>query len=119
MTVPQKSLKGALQNALRLKCPNCGKSKVFKSYLKPIDQCLICHESFRHIRTDDAAPWLTILVVGHIVVPMAVAYEVNATWPIWVTIILWPFITISLAMLILPWAKSLFMAVIWATQTKS
>ena len=55
------------------RCPNCGKSKLFRGYLKQVDACPVCGERWGHIRADDAPPWLTILIVGHIIIPAAMA----------------------------------------------
>ena len=51
-------------------CPNCGKTPLFKSYLKQVAACANCGAEFSRIRADDAAPWLTIIVVGHLFLPL-------------------------------------------------
>ena len=104
-----------LTRALRERCPNCGEGKLFKSYLKQVGECSVCHEAYGHIRADDAPPWLTILIVGHIVVPMMVSIQPNVTWPDWVALIFWFGLTIALALAILPRAKAVFIAIIWRT----
>jgi uncharacterized protein (DUF983 family) len=75
----------------------------------------VCGEQLGHIRSDDAAPWLTILVVGHIVVPMALAFEMRTSWPDWVSMTVWPILALALAVVLLPRAKGLFVGLIWAT----
>lgn len=45
----------------------CGEGKIFKSYLKVNDTCPNCGEELHHQRADDAPPYVTIFVVGHIV----------------------------------------------------
>lgn len=57
---------------LRRRCPKCGDGRVFSGYLTLRDDCSHCGESLLGIRTDDAAPWATIMVVGHLVVPFVV-----------------------------------------------
>lgn len=59
------SLRGA-----SLKCPNCGKGKLFVKYLKLKQSCEVCNQNFSHLRADDAPPYLTIFLVAHIVVPL-------------------------------------------------
>ena len=86
------------------------------SYLKQVDACSSCCESFGRIRADDAPPWLTILVVGHIVVPLALVFERDPYWPGWVAAILWPALAAVLSIAILPRAKALFIGIIWATR---
>jgi uncharacterized protein (DUF983 family) len=39
---------------------------------------LRCGEAYGHFRADDAPPWLTILVVGHITIPIILALEQNS-----------------------------------------
>jgi uncharacterized protein (DUF983 family) len=72
------------------RCPQCGQGKLFRAYLKQVDRCAVCGEEYGHIRSDDAAPWLTILIVGHLVVPLALAVETHASVPSWVSMSLWP-----------------------------
>lgn len=103
----------ALARALRLNCPHCGKARLITGYLKPVEACPSCGESFGHIRSDDAAPWLTILIVGHVLVPVMVAVEAADIWPQFVSIIAWPLIGALMAGFLLPRAKALFIALIW------
>ena len=107
----------AMRRALVGRCPNCGQGKLFASYLKQVDRCAVCGEEFGHIRSDDAAPWLTILIVGHLVVPTALAVESRMSLPSWVSITLWPLLALCMALVILPRAKGLFLSVIWSTRS--
>lgn len=85
------------------------------TYLKPVDCCSVCKEPFGHIRSDDAAPWLTILLLGHLAGPVILTFESHRTWPDWVSMVLWPTFALILALLVLPRAKALFIGAIWAT----
>ncbi len=114
--VERPGLGTALRRALRGRCPNCGQGRLMRSYLKQVETCLSCQEAFGHIRSDDAAPWLTIMIVGHIVVPILLLVEQNTAWPTWVAMTLWPTIALALALLVLPRAKTLFLGLIWVTR---
>ena len=57
------------------RCPRCGRGPLLHRYLKMVDRCPACGEPYGHFRTDDAAPWLTILVVGHLTVPVILIVE--------------------------------------------
>ncbi len=103
----------ALRRALTRRCPNCGQGRLFTSYLKQVDRCLSCGEMYGHIRSDDAAPWLTILVVGHVTVPVVLAVESRTAWPTWLSMTVWPAVVLVLALAVLPYAKALFLAAIW------
>lgn len=101
---------------VRQRCPRCGQGALFKAYLKQADTCVVCHEQYAHIRADDAPPWLTILVVGHIVVPLIFVVNSWYSWPNWLVILVWPIVTTALALAVLPRAKGIFVAIIWATR---
>ena len=97
------------------RCPKCGKGRLFVSYLKPVACCAACGEPYGHIRSDDAAPWLTILVVGHVAVPIILSVETHTTWPTWVSMTVWPLFAVVLTLTFLPRAKGLLMGVLWFT----
>ena len=82
------SLKTAAGRALLGRCPCCGQGKLMRSYLKQVENCAVCGESFGQIRADDAAPWLTIILVGHVFLPLA--FMVNVDWmPTWAAMLMW------------------------------
>jgi uncharacterized protein (DUF983 family) len=112
------SLGTALKRGLKLKCPNCGKGRLLQGYITPVKQCSVCAEEYGHIRTDDAAPWLTVLIVGHVFIPTILTVEQEATWPMWVSMTLWPALVLALSLIILPWAKALFLSAIWSMRTQ-
>src|SRR5271154_6987340 len=75
----------AVRRGFAMHCPNCGKGALFRSYLKVNDCCPVCGEELFHQRADDAPPYITILVVGHIVAAgMLAVEEWNDTVPIWI-----------------------------------
>lgn len=110
------SLGQAMWRGLRGRCPACGEGHLFARYLKPVPGCSVCNEPLGHIRSDDAAPWLTILVVGHIVVPLMLAVERVSQWPEWVAMIVWPLVALALTLAVLPRSKGLLLSIIWATR---
>ncbi len=67
----------ALRKGVRQKCPNCGSGPLLKGYLKVHDTCSECGEELHHHRADDGPAYLTILVVGHIMIPLLHLYFVN------------------------------------------
>ncbi|MGE0733682.1 MAG: DUF983 domain-containing protein [Alphaproteobacteria bacterium] len=110
------SLSTALFRAVRLRCPHCGQGRLFRAYLKPVDQCAACGEAFGHIRADDGPAWLTILVVGHIVVPLAL-YAIKYTdWSDMMIGGLALALILSLTVLLLPCAKGAFIGFLWSAK---
>ena len=49
-------------------CPSCGKGPLFWKYLKVNGRCEICDHDLARYPADDGPAYLTILVVGHLIV---------------------------------------------------
>ena len=97
---------------LQRRCPSCGIGRIFKGYLSIHEECPHCQESLKGIRTDDAAPWATILVVGHFaapVVPIAIKFDIE-TVPLTILMVVW---VVVLALGILPLMKGAFVGLNW------
>jgi len=106
-------LRDAMWRGLRCVCPACGESKLYATYLKQVERCPACHVALGHLRSDDAAPWLTILIVGHITVPLMLLVEQRIHWPTWVAMTVWPLFALGLTLFVLPRAKGLILSIIW------
>jgi uncharacterized protein (DUF983 family) len=104
----------AMRRGLHMRCPSCGEGALFRAYLKPTAACDRCGEPFGHIRTDDIAPWLTILVVGHIVVPLVLWSEQVMSPPLWLSMTVWPLVTAIGMALFLPRAKGMALGLMWS-----
>ena len=59
----------AVLRGFRGRCPSCGDGPLMKGYLKVRDTCPVCDEALHHHRADDGPPYLTLLIVGHIIGP--------------------------------------------------
>jgi uncharacterized protein (DUF983 family) len=97
------------------RCPNCGEGRLFRAYLKVVDTCPVCGEDLHYQRADDAPPYITMLVVGHIVVAGVVAAE--EAWPhssLWLGAIVWIWLTFVLSLLLLPRVKGALVGYQWA-----
>jgi uncharacterized protein (DUF983 family) len=105
-------MKLAARRAILGRCPCCGEGKLFRAYLKQVDNCAHCGEAFGHIRADDAAPWLTLIIVGHIFTPLMLIFVASSTLPAWADCVLWSAIFMALCLVILPRAKGLFIAIL-------
>ncbi|MEC9183249.1 MAG: DUF983 domain-containing protein [Pseudomonadota bacterium] len=97
----------------RKRCPSCGKTHIFQSYLKPVSVCSSCNIKIGELRTDDIAPYFTILIVGHIVVPLLLVLEKAYHPPMWVHYTIWPALTVILTLWCLPRIKGAAIAVMW------
>lgn len=114
---PVSTLQALLRGA-KMQCPHCGKARILRSYLKQLNQCPACHEDFSNIRADDAPPWLTILVTGHIIAPIILycaEHNMLDTFTVPALIILFALLCCAI---ILPSAKGFFIAAIWLTKLR-
>jgi uncharacterized protein (DUF983 family) len=60
----------AIGRGLLGRCPACGKSHLFNGFLRVVTECSNCGAPLGLARADDAPPYFTILITGHIVVPL-------------------------------------------------
>ena len=109
------SLKTAIRRAVLGRCPACGEGKLFRTYLKQVENCSACGERFGHIRADDAAPWGTIILVGHVFLPLAFMVDLDFM-PTWGLMLAMAAVFCALSLAILPRSKALFLAILWQTR---
>jgi uncharacterized protein (DUF983 family) len=95
----------ALLRGARRRCPDCGEGRLFDGYLKVRPVCDACgHENGRY-RADDAPPYFTILLVGHLVIAPMLAFSFIWAWPVeWVLATTLPTL-LAITLLTLPRVK--------------
>ena len=102
-----------LWRGIQKRCPKCGVGAVLTGYLKPASSCSHCGEDFSHISADDGPAWLTLLIVGHAIVPLMLVFGRDNTIPAWFSITSLTLITLFGVYFVLPRAKGAFIALIW------
>lgn len=107
-------LSEAIWRGAALRCPACGKGHLFTSYLKVAPTCPNCGEVLHHHRADDAPPYFTIMIVGHIVIAGVLGVEQAFAPDYWVHLVLWLPLTLTLSLLILPRVKGALIGLQWA-----
>ncbi len=107
------SFAAALARGLRRRCPNCGRGRLFRAYLKPVEACESCRETLGHIRADDAPPYFTIVIVGHVVVGLALFTEMRFHPPMWAHMTVLPALTLAMTFLLLPVVKGALIGLMW------
>jgi uncharacterized protein (DUF983 family) len=112
--LPKRKLWIALRRGFFGRCPNCGRGRLFRAFLKVADHCSECGTAFHHHRADDAPAYFVILIVGHIVVPLALVVEIAYAPPYWLHALLWGTLTIGLALGLLQPVKGAIVAWQWA-----
>jgi uncharacterized protein (DUF983 family) len=106
----------AMLRGMLCRCPNCGKGRLFRAYLKVADHCEVCNEAFHHHQADDAPPYFTMVIVGHIVIAAVLMVEVAYHPAVWVHLALWIPLTVILSVALLPMVKGAVVGLQWANR---
>ena len=80
---PLPPLPTAVGRGLVNRCPGCGKTSLFQGYLRVTPVCPNCGAPLGLARADDAPPYFTILIVGHIVLPLMFWYDHSRSPSVW------------------------------------
>ncbi|MCA0401196.1 MAG: DUF983 domain-containing protein [Proteobacteria bacterium] len=106
--------KQAMKRGARCRCPNCGEGRMFRSFLKATPACETCGEDLSRHRADDMPPYVTIMIVGHVVVPLMLLIETVALWSMGAQMALWSGVTLAMTFAIMQPVKGALIAYQWA-----
>jgi uncharacterized protein (DUF983 family) len=95
------------------RCPACGEGKLFRAFVKVADRCPACGEDLHHHRADDFPAYLTIFLVGHLVVPLAMYVEIAYQPSYWFHTAVWAPLIIILSIGLLQPIKGMIVALQW------
>ncbi|MEL7486011.1 MAG: DUF983 domain-containing protein, partial [Pseudomonadota bacterium] len=101
----RRSWLGAIMRGSRKRCPQCGDGRLFKSYSKTVDTCSSCGLEISGHRADDAPPYLTIMIVGHVMIPLALAMKQLFDPPLGLQFAFWTPAIIAATFWLLPITK--------------
>ena len=96
------------------KCPNCGKGRLFRAFLKVESPCSACGHDNAQYPSDDAPPYFTILIVGHVVIAPLVVLPVIWTYPPLLVMSVSVPIVALLTLILLPRVKGAVIGLHWA-----
>ncbi len=71
------------------RCPSCGVGHVFDGYLRVAPACSHCGAPLGSLRADDAPPYFTIFIAGHVLIPIVLWVERVWMPPMWLHMLLW------------------------------
>ncbi|MBL4645041.1 MAG: DUF983 domain-containing protein [Rhizobiales bacterium] len=112
----KRSVFEAMSRGKSNKCPQCGVGKLFAGYTRIVDSCEHCGTELHHHRADDAPPYFTIFIVGHIVVGLMLWLEKSYHPELWIHMALWVPLTIVLALWLLRPIKGAVVGLQWANR---
>jgi uncharacterized protein (DUF983 family) len=108
------SLSVGLRRGIARKCPACGQGQLFRGYLAVIPVCSACANDNEQYPSDDFAPYVTIFLVLHLMVPllfaadrawdMSIGFEMTLALPLF----------LIATLLLLPFAKGGVIGFAWA-----
>jgi len=110
----ERSRRAAIWRGLRGQCPQCGEKTLFRQYLKISNICNACGLNLSGHQADDAPPYFTIFIVGHIIVPVALIVERLYTPPLYVHALLFCVLAILVSLISLPMVKGAVVGLQWA-----
>lgn len=114
VAVPERDAWRAVARGIANCCPACGEGRLYRAFLKVADQCPTCGEALHHHRADDAPPYFTMFIVGHVLVGGALALEQRFAPETWVHAAIWLPMTIILSLVLLPRVKGALVGLQWA-----
>ncbi len=96
--------------ALLCRCPRCGKGPLYRGLLTIRDTCPVCGLDLSASDTGHGAAVAVTLVLGTIVVGLAFVLEFTLAPPLWVHAVVWPIVTVPLAVLMMRPLKAALVA---------
>jgi uncharacterized protein (DUF983 family) len=104
----------AMKRGFACQCPRCGAPSLFSRFLVVADHCRGCGAALHHQRADDAPPYFTMFIVGHVVIALLLLVERRYQPDVWLHLALWLPLTVGLSLWLLPRIKGALVAQQWA-----
>jgi uncharacterized protein (DUF983 family) len=104
----------AIKRGFRGRCPRCGEGKLFRAFLKVDNKCPVCGLDFTPHRADDLPAYLVIIIVGHVMVPLALWIEINYSPPVVLQLAIYLPATLLASLLLLQPVKGAVVGLQWA-----
>ena len=103
-----------LRRGLSRTCPACGRGPLFRGYIAVIPTCPVCDNDNEQYPSDDFAPYVTIFLVLHLLVPILVV--IDHTWNPSIgseMLVALPLFLLA-TLVVLPFAKGAVIGFAWA-----
>ena len=111
--LPSNPILLGLRRGLSRRCPNCAGGPLFKGYVKVLSPCRTCGHDNAQYRADDAGPYFTILLVGHLCIGPMLIFPFIWKSPIWLVLGTTLPLVLMLTLLLLPLVKGAVIGVQW------
>ena len=108
----------SLLRGLKGCCPNCGEGKLFWKYLKVNGRCDVCDHDLARYPADDGPAYVTILLVGHLIVAPLFFFPIVWESSAWLSVPILLGTLSVLTLLILPRVKGAWIGLMYALGVK-
>lgn len=112
--VPARDCTQAMLRGAMLRCPACGKGRLFARFVSVNSACPSCGEALHHQRADDAPAYFTIFIVGHVAVGGVLWMERAYTPSPWLQAAIWLTVAVVMSLALLPPIKGILIGLQWA-----
>lgn len=100
---PQTPVATAMLRGAKGRCPVCGQGRLFRGYLRVVESCESCEAPLGRIRADDAPPYFTIFIAGHLLLPGVFWIEKAYQPAMWLHMAVWlPLFAVVCTLLLRP-----------------
>ncbi len=82
--------------AIKGQCPRCSAKTLFDSLIGFAPRCRACGLDFAQFSVGDGPAAFLTLIVGALVVIGAVSLQLSVEPPVWVHVLIWPFVALAL-----------------------
>lgn len=96
--------------ALGGRCPRCGQGKLFSGFLTIAPRCKVCELGFDGHDTGDGPAFFIMLPLCLMVAGSALWLDLTYAPPMWVHLILWPTLIVTISLLALRPIKAIMVA---------
>ncbi len=103
----------ALWRGLQRKCPCCGQAAAFRGYLKVVETCPSCQTPLSLYPTDDGPAYITMILVGHLVIAPAFMFGFFYAYPVQILVPVLVGAIGAITLLALPYVKGAFLGLMW------
>ncbi len=110
----QPSLLLGVRRGIARKCPACGEGDLFCGFLAIRPTCPACGNDNEQYPSDDFAPYVTIFIVLHLMVPILVAADRTWDMSVWTEAAIALPIFLVATVLLLPFVKGAVVGFAWS-----
>lgn len=105
-----------VRRGLAHRCPECGQGRLYRDYLKVEAVCDVCGHALGQYRADDGPAYVTVLLVGHLIVAPLLFFPFIWQWPAAVVLPLTLGPLAAMVLMTLPRVKGAFVGALWASK---